>query len=146
MSGWVWAILVAGHGEAVAEADTSRRGHDVSHACWCWLLTEHTALLRSRRMCQCPAASVLWPWPGHWFTSESGAFIADSRRQTAATHREITFWHFVFKISIFRIQILQEDLRGYFKENKVRWTQEDLIVSIAQVRSVIQYFKLQGGL
>ena len=38
----------------------------------------------------CPLAS----WPRLWFTSESGAFIADSRWQTAATHREITFSQF----------------------------------------------------
>ena len=50
------------------------------------MLSADWALLRSQRMCQCPAASVLWPWPGLWFTSESGAFIADSKRQTAATH------------------------------------------------------------
>ena len=81
------AVLVAGHGEAVAEADTPR-GHGVSHACWCWLLTEHTAWSWGHGGCvsvQQPLSSGP-PWPGHWFTSESGAFIADSRRQTAATH------------------------------------------------------------
>ena len=37
----------------------------------------------------CPLAQA--PWPGHWFTSESGAFIADCEGGRQPTHTEFFF-------------------------------------------------------